>query len=528
MKNKKRTKLLALALSMLMLILGVTACGKTDEATGSADSGDSVSVGETVDSSEASEPVEIEMFVDHSWWSLKDWSGSVPEEITKKTGVKLKITVAADDNQLPLMIASGDLPELVFTDKEISRLSNSELCYDWGSLIEEYAPDFVVDKSVSALYTQEDGKYYTLLNNYSTQQEWEENEYALPSVSGICFREDIMNELGNPSVTSFEEFEALLAQVKEKYPDMIPLVSADSRNFGYFNAQFGLMDTGCDFYVDGNNTISHKIKEDGKLDFYKYINKLYNKGYITAENFTYSEGSPDAQNLVESGKAFAIADWAYSADRINANLEQQGKEFRMVPLENAISPDVKFYNVGIGWSGVFITKNNKHLEESINFMKYMFTEEGMRLGEWGIPEEHWTMSSGGYPEFKYDTQDQEFATQNGMFYWGLLSGSAVTEGLKNYDPNTLGTPVMSEMKKYMVYNPSLGLLTPPADSDEKIIQTKIKDLIVNEQAKIYTAGSEQEVEDAYNELLKKAEDLGMAQLESWANTKYQEVQSFMK
>lgn len=478
--------------------------------------------------SAATEPVEIELFVNHSWWSMKDWSGKVPEEITRQTGVKFNVTVAADDNQLPLMIASGDLPELVFTDKELSRLANDELCYDWGSLIEQYAPDFVVDKSFSALYTQENGKYYTLLNNMSSQQEWEENQYALPSVPGICFREDIMNELGNPSITTFEEFLAVLAQVKQQHPDMIPVVSADAKNFGYFNSQFGLVDTTASFFADENDKVNYQIYEPAKLDFYKFINRLYREGYLSAENFTYKDGSSDAQALMESGKAFAYADWAYSADRINANLEKQQASFRVVPLENVMNEDAKFYNVNIGWSGVFVTKNNKHLAETMKFLQFMFTTEGMRLGEWGIPGEDWTMSEEGYPVFNYNTTDEEYIAKNGMFYWGLLSGSAVTEGLKNYNPNTLGTPVMAEMKKYVVYNPALGLLTPPADSDEQVILAKLKDMVVNEQVNLYMAASEEEVETAYEAMLKKAEEIGVQQLVDWANAKYGDARALMQ
>lgn len=476
----------------------------------------------------AEEPVTIELFVNHSWWSMKDWSGKIPEEITRRTGVKFNVTVAADDNQLPLMIASGDLPELIFTDKELSRLANDELCYDWGSLIEEYAPDFKVDKKYSALYTQENGKYYTLLNNMSTQQEWEENQFALPSVPGICFRADIMEKLGNPSVTTFDEFLTLLAQVKEMYPDMIPLVSADAKNFGYFNSQFGLIDTTGNFYVDENGKVNYQLYETGKLDFYKFINRLYREGYLSAENFTYKDGSSDAQNLIESGKAFAYADWAYSADRINSDLEKQGANFRVIPLANVMNDNAKFYNVNIGWAGVFVTKNNKHLAETMKFLQFMFTTEGMRLGEWGIEGEDWTLAEGGYPIFKYNTQDQEYIAKNGMFYWGLMSGTAVTEGLKNYDPNTLGTPVMVEMKKYMVYNPALGLLTPPADSEEQIILSKIKETVINEQVNLYMASSEEEVEKAYNALIEKIEHMGAEQLIDWANTKYSDVQALME
>ena len=95
-------------------------------------------------------------------------------------------------------------------------------------------------------------------------------------------------------------------------------------------------------------------------------------------------------------------------------------------------------------------------------------------------------------------------------------------------PNTLGTPVMVEMKKYMVYNPTLGLLTPPADSEEQIILSKIKETVINEQVNLYMASSEEEVEKAYNALIEKIEHMGAEQLIDWANTKYSDVQALME
>ncbi|MEW9701419.1 hypothetical protein [Paenibacillus sp. SI8] len=97
---------------------------------------------------------------DFPWWPMTDWSGTTPEEITRRTGVKLNITISSDERELPFRIASNNLPELVFTDKELSRLSTNKMSYDWNSLIAQYAPDFTIDKRKIALHTQANGKFY--------------------------------------------------------------------------------------------------------------------------------------------------------------------------------------------------------------------------------------------------------------------------------------------------------------------------------------------------------------------------------
>src|SRR5690606_35146227 len=98
------------------------------------------------------EIVELSLFINHTWYPMTEWAGTIAEELTKKTGVKLNVTVAADSEQLPLMIASGDLPDLIFTGRE-PRLETPEMSYDWHELIKEYAPDFEIAQNRVAVNT---------------------------------------------------------------------------------------------------------------------------------------------------------------------------------------------------------------------------------------------------------------------------------------------------------------------------------------------------------------------------------------
>lgn len=77
-----------------------------------------------------------------------------------------------------------------------------------------------------------------------------------------------------------------------------------------------------------------------------------------------------------------------------------------------------YYNTGGGWSGVFITKNNKNLEASIKFMEYLFTEERQKLGMWGREGIDWNMHQDGYPEFTYDRANIDAQTKDGHFMVG--------------------------------------------------------------------------------------------------------------
>lgn len=129
--NKSRSfKIVAAALSMAVVL---SACGGNGGNTGQpAPSGSPDAAAGGNAPAKPGQVKELSLFIDASWYPVTEWKGPVADMITEKTGVKLKVTVATDDKQLPLMIASGDLPDLVFTSSNIDRLSDSKLSYSWN------------------------------------------------------------------------------------------------------------------------------------------------------------------------------------------------------------------------------------------------------------------------------------------------------------------------------------------------------------------------------------------------------------
>jgi len=516
-------KSVSLLLLFALLLSMLAACGGGAEADGSASETEAEGQAtEQTGEAGSAEPIELDMFVNHPWWPLKEWSGSIPDEITKRTGVKLNITVAADEKQLPLMIASGDLPDLIFTASDIERLSNPDLTYAWNDLIEQHAPSFEPAKNLVGVNTAPDGKFYTLRNNFSTEDEWNANKNALPNGAGIAVREDLLAELGNPKLETIQDFENVLAQVKSKYPDMIPMVSNKYWLGGYFKVQFGV--TGG--WYDDNGKLIHYLRQPETLEYYKFMNRLYRNGYMIADNWTFKDDTTDREFSL-SGKAFANEHVVRLADELNAAAESQGLDYTFKMI-TPLGENPRVYNTGIGWSGVFITKKNKNPEASIKFMEFMFSDEGQRLGMWGVEGKDWTLHTEGHPEFKYDRSDADLINKEGHSWWGLFSASAVTEGLGNYIPGKQVTTAAQMLKEHTEYRPEIGLVVTEPDSEEKAIETKLEDMIKNEEVKIYLAQSEEEAVAAYNNMMAIAEKIGLSKLETWANEKYGTVKNYFE
>lgn len=471
------------------------------------------------------EIVQLTLFINHSWYPVREWKGTIAEEITRRTGVKLDVTVATDDQQLPLMIASGDLPDLVFTLRE-PRLENSEMSYAWNELIEQYAPDFELDQARIAVNTAQDGNVYTVLNAFATPEEWESNPYALGSDGnpGIAVRQDILDELGIDQITTLDEFTSALELVKNQYPDMVPMTMDIEWIPQYFKMQFGIPPHSSWHEQDGE--LRHVITHPNMLDFYKFMNSLYRNGYVLAENFTYSNDQIDDE-YATTGRAFAHSHTVSIAEADMAKAANQGNDYTFTMLPSILTDQAYNLSTGTGFSGVYITKNNRNPAKSIEFLKFLASKEGKELVMFGIEGEHWEWHEDGYPIFHYDVNDADYVNSEGLKWWYLYS-DAIVEGLRGYVPGTQTTKALQEIKEITEYKPSIGMVKIEDGTNERVIFDKIDEMVINEQIKIYLAESEEAAEQAYANMLKIAEDIGLRDLESWATEEYHKKQALFE
>ncbi|MEK3714451.1 extracellular solute-binding protein [Paenibacillus sp. FSL R7-0333] len=524
--NKSRSfKIVAAALSMAVVL---SACGGNGGNTAQpAPSGSPDAAAGGNAPAKPGQVKELSLFIDASWYPVTEWKGPVADMITEKTGVKLKVTVATDDKQLPLMIASGDLPDLVFTSSNIDRLSDSKLSYSWNELIEKYAPDFKIDKTRIAIHTMDDGKFYTVRNSFATQEEMANSKYSLGSDGnpGIAVREDILKELGNPPIKTLDDFVKVLGMVKEKYPEMVPLIMDKDWIEQYFLAQFGT-ETLLDGWYEQDGKVEYAIRQPKMLDFFKFMNSLYRNGYILAENFALANDQIDDQ-YATGGKAFAHSHTVSTADTDNIKIKSNQGNFSFKMLPSVLSKDAKVVSSGLGFSGTFITKKNKDPEASIKFMQYLASDEGKKLTMFGVEGVHWTWNEEGHPDFKYNPSDADFVNSNGIKWWYLYN-DGVTEGMLSYVPELQKTQALMELKAVRIYKPELGLIQTQPDSQEKTIKTKIDEMVKNEKVKIYLAESEEAAVAAYENMLKNAENIGLQKLTDWANATYQKKKELFK
>ena len=471
----------------------------------------------------STDPITFSLFVDHSWFWFNSW-GNDPcsQEITKVTGVSFDVTRATDDQQLALLIAAGDLPDIVYTSNSatIALLSDPDVCYSYTDLVDKYGVDIHATDAEIANNTVSDGKYYCLLNAYTSQEAIDEGNTLLSGgCKSIAYREDIYEEIGSPELNTLEDLENALIAGKEAHPDIIPLL-VDTGYIWYFAEQLGLNGGGSVGY-DAEGHPTYFLGMDGIKDYYALMNRFAREGLILPENFTYNiERFTEVRNSGKSFMQLRATDEAMVSN--NAALQGgTGLHWKLLTHELGENPLVSV-NTGIGWSGTFITKNCSDPQRAIEFMSWARSEEGRKLCSWGIQGVHWDYDENGHTITPPSHQALVAEGKNKQNDFGIAVWIFGDQGDENAfidyavtDPDTIDyydrlrsavahTAVMSEL-----------YFCTPKEGDMLNIYNSLNDMTSSENLKVFFAASDEEFEAAYESLLSQAETLGMSELNAW-------------
>lgn len=495
---------------------GTDTDAKTDAGTTSPDTPDS-------------NGAELDIFINESWWPVDTWTGIIPEAITKATGVKLNVTIAADENQLGLMIASNELPDLIFTQYETDRLSSKEFCYSYNELLNSYYPDYKFNETqvnIAKSFSSDDN-YYTILSNFSTGEEWEKAAIA-PGQAAVYYRQDIYEALGSPAMETKEDFLKVLGLVKEKYPNMTPYGLGGVWKLQPVSSWLGAAGSNIFQYLDDGSVV-YKSSVPAYKDFLKYANTMALNGYITVEDYANTSEADSHQ------KAYNDGFFAYSWYLSPSNFKQLGAE------SQKLNPEAKWmvlkplggangaYDSGKGWCGLFVSRSCKNAEAAAKFVTYMYGEEGRRLSAWGREEIDYTIGGDGEPTWSEEwiaaakdplSFNKEY---NNTYSFGVTGIESLYPTYAGLD-NDLKAAFATYKNNYEMH-PEIGIAIPKSGSDEGIIQTKLQEMIEAEEAKVIFSANDSEFEAAFKNLQDNAEKIGVGALNSYMTQKVNEVKA---
>lgn len=474
---------------------------------------------------------ELSMFVDFTWFWHDEWgTDSISQEITKRTGMSFDVTRSTGSDNLPLLVAGGDLPDIVYAanDEHCAALSDPDVCWTYDELMEMY-PD--IELSISddeRMYSEglsPDGKLYCV-RNCMKPSDYEGEYLAGGGDYYLVYRKDILDELGLKEPTNMDEFEAVLMKVKEAYPDMVPLCWRDSYE-KFFANQMG-HDAWWDISYKGDKESGEMalwLETEGMKDVYATINRFARNGLINAETTTYD--MDQTYELMESGKGFACLTASDGGILFQNSANEAGETDWDWRLMTEPFTTYQSYSGLDAWSGFFITKNCKDPEAALRFFAYMRSEEGRRLASWGIEGVDWEWDADG--NFTRTEEYTEFVASGGtnqddkgIGVWIFGDQGEEKMAIDKAGAEKSGEDVKENLYAKLNYGakqetyPELTFVEPKTGTDLKNKYDALIDAMGSLEAKVMFATSEAEFEKAWTDMIDQANAYGMQEINEYA------------
>lgn len=386
MKMKKRVVFLVLAAA---LAVTATGCGKKEEAVQS-----------DLKKGVVEYPIQTEEKLTY-WCSLPSQVSSVvsnfgetpfAQSLREATGIEVEYVHPAQgqENALDLLIASGDMPDMVFSQwfmKNPQSCIDKGIIYNLDEFVDDYAPN--LKKYLDENPNVKKDVVTDAKNVYVFP--FVRGEKSLCAVSGFMMRADWLKDAGLSVPKTIDDWDKVLAAFKEKcnVPFATNRYDMLAGGFGAFPAEY---------LKDGK--IKYGPMEPEYRDMLAKLSEWYQKGYID-KSFAIADAKLVDSNMLNGESGITFGTGGSKMGTYLASGKGSGYDLVAVPYP-AERADEKSKYSGIEWQyttlGAAITKNCKNPALAARYLDYGYTEEGHMLYNFGKEGESYTMVD-GYPKY---------------------------------------------------------------------------------------------------------------------------------
>ncbi len=449
---KKTSKILVLLLALVMVV-GMTGCGKpADNTAGTQKSGGAASTEASADSKEDSsgyqttygsktfDNVEISVEVfdrsnapEGSTVTDNKWVDYI-NECMGKVGISVKFVAvprSEEVSKVQLMMASSTAPDvmLCYTTAVVEGFFNDGGTYDLAPYIDgtdqaKNLKDYIGEACLD------------VARNANNELWGVPARRATTARGNLFIRKDWLDALGMDIPTTVEEMYHTLVAFKENNPEGRKDVIASSFstcNSGYpfgvmaFAFMKGVADE-TTFKINNGSAADMIYTDDGFAEYFRWMNKLYNEGLMDTEYYVNNDFGQTVKEYFVNGQLGCFeSDVNYNVDSLRGSLLQNLKasnpdaEFISIPPLKNIN-DGKIYNNGYPVNGayVFVPKTCKNVEAAVTYMDWLATKDGGFTLFHGFEGEHFEYDAEGTPSIidaDFNKADKDW-TRHDLFLVG--------------------------------------------------------------------------------------------------------------
>jgi putative aldouronate transport system substrate-binding protein len=321
----------------------------------------------------------------------------VVKEIEKRTGIDLQFLhppVGQAQEQLNLMVASGDLPDIIKNNFSFYKggpeaAMKDGILINMNDLINKYAPNFKKiinsDPKLAKAVKSDNGTiiYFGAI-------------IVPPEMRGLPFmgpaiRKDWLDELNLQVPETIDEWYTVLKAFKEKKNIPTPLAIDGKGGLDglvyTFSGAYGVPTSG--FYQENGNVKFGPI-ENGYKEFLTTLNKWYKEGLIDKDFATHTYNDNTKQAAV-TGKTGA---WVFHSVHFKLFYELENNKnpkYQIVPtplpsVKKGEQPELRDAIGYHEYNSAFVTSKCKNPIEAVKLLDYLYSEEGHNLVTWGTTE----------------------------------------------------------------------------------------------------------------------------------------------
>lgn len=452
---KKSTRLVAIFF-IIASLLTLAACGSSNNGGNTSPGNSSTNTEQGTGGDGALEPITF------SWFSadpVSNWNNmqdKVGQEITRRTGVTLQAQFAMDQNAIPLMIASGDYPDLISPKGDAAKLVDAGALLDLRPLLEEHGQNIL--------------KVY---GDYIDRLRWSKDDdaiYILPSLNAVDhqymdiggafhIQHEALKATGYPELKTVKDYEETIKKFLEENPTTedgqkrigITFLADGWRILiGVTNPAFlttGAPDDG-EVYIDPETyEVTYHYRRPVEKEYFRWLNHINNIGLLDPEAFTQKEDQYKAK--IATGRVVGVIDqdWGFQ-DAVNSlkaegKFEQTYAHFPITLTEEYKDHQLQSSGFMGGW-GTGISVNCKDPVRAIKFLDFLASEEGQILINWGIEDEHYYYDEEGVRRIFPEVQERKnndanaFAKETGIGFYHISAryGDGVKDSTGNYYTTT--------------------------------------------------------------------------------------------
>lgn len=326
------------------------------------------------------------------------------QELEERTNVHIKWNVPAsgtEREQMNLMFSSGELPDVMYyTPGGLQYVDGLDAAIDDGYLLdltpymEEYAPNYMAairngSEALQRTVKTDAGRYGCM---YSIKQ------YEQPPFLGVMVRKDWLDELKLDMPETVDEWETVLTAFKEKKGAIAPLSVAAGNVWALGT---GLEAYGNSWYQkDGKACYGVYSNPEACKEFLTILNRWYENGLMDPDFVTATEYFGDSVLVNNNNTGIFFSQYTFPSTMFKPAMDN-GAEFAALLTFVRNKGDEIHYRFPnqITGSTYVISADCENPELAVQWIDYLFSEEGAMLANWGIEGETYTLDADGNPQF---------------------------------------------------------------------------------------------------------------------------------